>query len=224
MNAATRRFLALVVLVLAVYWFGVVLAMHVVEPAYDPLKAPLSAYVLGASGSWMTTTYFAAGVAMLCVAYGLRASLPPSAKLTAAFACYVVSAIAVMVEGLFHMDYPPPPVTLAGKVHGFAGLTYVPLLPTAVLLFSMAFRGHGDWRDKAATGVVLALSIYLLIALVPFGLVYPALFGYSGLSQRLYIVLHTTWIILAVTPMLRAEPKENNRDSRARYRKTPISP
>ena len=58
MSFMSLRTTGLVIIVAGSYWWAVFLAMHV-QPEFDPLKAPGSAYVLGAYGAWMTTTYFA---------------------------------------------------------------------------------------------------------------------------------------------------------------------
>ncbi len=200
-----RTFRLLAVLVFIAYWVVVVLAMHIVEPEFDPLRAPLSAYVLGAYGSWMTTTYFAAGAAVITLGYEVWSALPRTIRSTTAFACYVFTALSVIVQGIFPIDYPPPPHSLAGVVHAIAGISYLPLLPTAVLLFSLALREYRHWQGAMAfVVVVLALCMLVMSALVPLGIAYPGLFGLPGLTQRLSISLHTVWVVMVVALMLRA--------------------
>jgi hypothetical protein len=46
-----NRATGVIILVAASCWV-VFLAMHVLEPEFNPLKAPGSAYVLGAYGAW----------------------------------------------------------------------------------------------------------------------------------------------------------------------------
>ena len=204
MTATHRRFLGLVILALSAYWLVVVAAMHVLEPEFAPLEATLSFYVLGSYGSWMTTTFFAAGAAGLGIAYGLWSSLPRGARSTVAFACSVVGGLAVIILGLFPTDGLRPPQTLASNVHDIAGLTRAVASPTAALLFSLAFRGHRDWQSKAATGLVLALLTYVLHAMVVFGLAFPSVFPFPGLAQRLSAAVQTAWSVMAVVPMLGA--------------------
>ena len=48
----------------ALYHAVLFLSMHFLEPDFNPVRAPGSAYVVGAYGQWMTTTYFVLSAAL----------------------------------------------------------------------------------------------------------------------------------------------------------------
>jgi hypothetical protein len=73
-----RRALGLGVIGSVLYWSAVAIMMHVLEPEFSPIRTPMSAYVLGAYGVWMTTTYVMLSAALVCVGYGLATTLAPT--------------------------------------------------------------------------------------------------------------------------------------------------
>ena len=51
----SRRVLGLLILGAEAYWASVTLAMHWLEPEFDPIRTPVSAYVHGRYGTWMVS-------------------------------------------------------------------------------------------------------------------------------------------------------------------------
>ena len=121
MNIVGSRPLGLIVIGAVLYWSAVILTMHVLEPEFSTIRAPMSAYVLGAYGPWMTTTYFALCAALLGVGHGLVRTLPPTRLTRIAFSVFLISASSVLLAGLFPMDFPGPPRTSSGRLHATGG-------------------------------------------------------------------------------------------------------
>jgi hypothetical membrane protein len=116
----------------------------------------MSAYVLGAYGDWMTTTYFVWSAVLLAVGHGLVRTLSRTRLTRAALSMFLIAAAAVFLAGLFPMDFPPPIRTLSGRLHAAGGLLAFPAMAWGMLLFSLRFRRDVYW--KTISGPALALS------------------------------------------------------------------
>lgn len=117
----TGRAAGLIIFVAAVWFWSVFLSMHVLEPEFSPITAPGSAYVLGAYGAWMTTTYFALSAALLSAGFGVAVNVPASAVTRVACVAFVIAGIGAVLAGLFPMDFPGPPRTVSGRLHVLGG-------------------------------------------------------------------------------------------------------
>ena len=201
-NAATRRhpMLPLTVVGLVAYWWGVAASMHLLEPEFNPIDAPLSAYVLGNYGAWMTTTYFAAGAIMLLLAFGLRKTMPRSSSARVGTLLFCVSGCADVVMGLFPMQYPmKPPLTLHGAVHAVASLIGALTMILGSILFSRSFRNAARWKPVSTVAMVLSLLVLgvFVVGLLSFG--GPG----GGLRQRVDLALMLAWMAVVVWQWIR---------------------
>ena len=78
----TARIFRRVVLICAAYYATVGIALHFLEPEYDPRFHFMSDYAWGAYGWLMTTTFFVLGLAALTVAVGVPKCAPLIAERT----------------------------------------------------------------------------------------------------------------------------------------------
>ncbi len=193
MNLVGSRALGLMVIAAVLYWSSVALTMHVLEPEFNPIRAPMSAYVLGAYGPWMTTTYVALCAALLGVGYGLAKTLPRTRLTRTAFSVCLIAAGAVLVAGLFPMDFPPPPRTSSGRLHALAGLFAFPTMVLGAFLFSLSFRRDGYWRRISVPSLALSAGIIGVFVLAILSLL---VLGFAGYAQRLLIALLFAWMIV----------------------------
>ena len=88
----SSRTTGVLVVVAATYWWAVFLSMHILEPEYSPIRAPGSAYVLGAYGTWMTTTYFVLAAALLSSRLGLRTKVAVTVLTRMAGLAFLIAA------------------------------------------------------------------------------------------------------------------------------------
>lgn len=84
MSLISDRTFGLLVIASVVYYVLAVFAMHLLQPELDPLRVPMSPYVLGRYGPLMTTTFF-----VLCAGLGSLMALPAMA----------------IAPGLFSLDF-----------------------------------------------------------------------------------------------------------------------
>jgi hypothetical protein len=169
----------------------VFLAMHVLKPELSPIRAPGSAYVLGAYGAWMTSTYFALSAALLSAAIGLVRNHSAKAMARAACTSFVVASACVALAGVFPMDYPGPPRTFSGLLHAVGGFVGFPSWILGSALFSISLRRDRRWERLSKT--LLRLSVASLLAFGAMVLSINTL-GFGGYIQRVMVVPRSIWM------------------------------
>src|SRR5712691_10951251 len=162
MNGARSRTLGLIVIGAVLYWVAVIVMMHLLEPEFSPMKVPMSAYVLGAYGGWMTTSFFALSAALLAAGYGLLTTLPRNVLTWTAFLLFVIAALWVLVAGIFPMNSPAAPRAASGRWHALAGLFAFPAMAIGPFLFSVNFRRDPHWRRISVASLMLSGGIVAL--------------------------------------------------------------
>lgn len=100
----SSRNLGLLAIATVVYYFFVVFALHLMQPEVSPLRVPMSAYVLGAYGTLMTTTYFVHSAGLLGLGYGLIKTLPRTRLIKIAFIVTLIACAGVFVAGIFPIE------------------------------------------------------------------------------------------------------------------------
>lgn len=205
MNIASVRLLGLIVIGAVAYWASVVVAMHFVEPEFNPVRVPMSAYVRGDHGAWMTTTYFVWSTALLGAGCGLVRTLTRTRLTKAAFSIFLLAAAAVFVAGLFPMDFPPPVRTLSGRLHATGGLFAFPTMALGALLFSLSFRHDASWRKLSVPALALSAGALAVFVLAICSLL---VLGFAGYAQRVFFALLIAWMIMVGLHLTRFVPDE----------------
>src|SRR5438045_6365502 len=75
--------------------------MHVLEPGFSPIHVPMSAYVVGAYGGLMTTTFFALATALIATAFGICTTARANVVSWIGFLLFIVAAFGVVLAGIF---------------------------------------------------------------------------------------------------------------------------
>src|SRR5688572_8679744 len=100
MSAAAGRTFGLLAIASVVYYVLAVLAMHLLQPALDPLHVPMSAYVVGAYGFLMTSTFFVLCAGLSAVGFGLVQTLPRTGLTNVAVALTVIACAGFLIAGI----------------------------------------------------------------------------------------------------------------------------
>jgi hypothetical membrane protein len=174
-----------IVLVCAAYYTIVGIALHVLEPEYDPRYFPMSHYAWGTHGWLMTTTFFVLGLAIFMVAVALRHYSQSSRTARIGFGLLVVGALFVCLAGVFR-SYP---------LHDVASAVAFPSIAMAVLVLSWSFRKALGWQ--AIGTAVSVIAVVMLLALLSIILD----IGMPGLQQRLFLFLLLVWLSITVARM-----------------------
>lgn len=200
MSSVRSRALGLLIIGAVLYWAAVALAMHVLEPEFSPIRAPMSAYVLGAYGAWMTTTYVALSAALLSVGIGLATALPATALTRIGLSLFLLATTGALIAGLFPMDFPGPPRTSSGRLHALGGVLTFPAWVLGVFLFSLSVRRDHRWgRDSGSLLALSATSIGVFL----FSILSLIVLGFAGYAQRLLVVVLFIWMIIIALHMIR---------------------
>ena len=176
-----------IVFACAAYFVIVLLALHVLEPEFDPRYRFISEYVWGAYGWLMTTTFFALGLAAFIVAAGLRGIHQSSRSARLGFGVLTVGALFVCLAGVFK-DFVP---------HLVASAVAIPSIILATLLLSWSFRQAREWRAIHRATLLIALG--MLAAFVSINMH----FAMPGLLQRAFIFLFLLWLSIVVHQLVR---------------------
>jgi hypothetical membrane protein len=109
------------------YYAIVGIALHFLEPEYDPRFQFMSDYAWGPYGWLMTTTFFVLGLALVTIALGLRDVHHPSPSARTGFGLLVIGALFVCLAGVFR-GFP---------LHDVASAVGIPCLVMAALFLSL---------------------------------------------------------------------------------------
>jgi hypothetical protein len=175
------------------YCVFVAFAMHFLQPEINPLRVPMSAYVLGAYGSLITIHYFVMCASWLAVSYGLMTTLSVTRLTKIAFAIALIACVGTLLAGIFPMDYPPPLRTTSGRLHLLGGILTFPAKVVASSLFSLRIRRDCSWKRVSAVVSTLSAGIIAACVLLICSIL---VLGYGGYAQRLLMALLYSWMIV----------------------------
>ena len=195
-GARIARISQRIVFVCVAYYVIVGMALHVLEPEYDPRYRFMSEYAWGKYGWLMTTTFFVLGLAAFAVAAGLREVHQSSWSARIGFGLLVVGGLFVCLAGVFR-GFP---------LHDAAGAVGLPGITMAALLLSWSFRRAPGWQ--AIYRATLFISLGMLAGLLSI----LANIGMPGLQQRAFLFLFLLWLLVVVHRLVRVtqfEPAAN---------------
>jgi len=188
------------VIAVVLFYVTVQIAMHVLEPEFNPLRVPMSAYVLGAYGAWMTATYFVLAAGLLALAYCLATTLRRRPLTATAVIFLVIAASGALLAGSFPMDLPGGTLTSAGRLHMVGGALTFPSWILGVLLFTLSIRQDPRWQAVSAPLTVVAAGVVVAGAIMFLSV---AILGFGAYAQRLLVVLLFAWMVLAALRVIR---------------------
>jgi hypothetical protein len=169
-----------------VVWFSVtVVALHVLRPDVAPLSGGISHYANGSLGWLLRLASAVLGVGALSLLLGLALGVGPTARSWAGLAMLGLWGGAQLVTATFPIDPPGSPPTMAGAIHGLAGLSFVAAVAAAWLL-ARGYRRDAHWAAFSGHAWGFAWGL-LLAAVALYTLIEPlAGLGVGGLAQRVY--------------------------------------
>ena len=176
-----------IVLICAAYYVIVGIALHFLEPEYDPRFHFMSDYAWGAYGWLMTTTFFVLGLAVLTVAIGVRNVHQSSRSARVGFGLLVIGALFVCLAGVFR-GFP---------LHDVASAVAIPSLVMAVLFLSWSFRNAAGWQVIHPATFPIALGMFAAFVSMIVDV------GMPGLQQRAFLCLLLLWLSIVVHSLVR---------------------
>jgi hypothetical membrane protein len=177
---AARRTVTLrtVVFICAGYYILAGIALHLLEPDYDPRFQFMSDYAWGTYGWLMTTTFFVLAVAVLAVAIGIRDVHQSSRSARMGFGLLVIGTIFVCLAGVFR-GFP---------LHDIASAVAIPSLVLAAILLSWTFRKAAGWQAVYPAAFLISIGMFAALLSMVTDI------GMPGLQQRALLFLLLLWL------------------------------
>jgi hypothetical protein len=177
-----------------------VLALHLLQPGFDPLNAAVSYYVHGPFGWLLTIGLIALGIGSLCLVFDLAHSLDGRWSGTGRW-LVGVWGVGVLLGGIFRADPPgrwSEPPSLAGMIHGNAAMLAFVALPLGAFCLATAFRQDEQWRREATVlwGLAVAAGTSLIAFMASLAPVFvrPGPPILLGLSERVLLAVYAGWL------------------------------
>src|SRR5262245_2238705 len=198
----------------AVVLFVILLvALHFIEPEFEPSKRLISEYELDRYGWVMSVAFFSLGVGGLATLLSTWDSAAIRRSLIGRSWFLAISA-ALFGGGIF---YPYTPPTLASYIHGLCGAIVIVTFPIAATLYSSGLaqsqawtRGRLRWATVFVWMGLLAFAgstIVLGIWSQPADGANPHLL--IGWQNRFMILTYALWLMVVAWPV--AFPKKEQR-------------
>jgi len=207
MSTVYHRLFGLVVVAAALYWLAVVTVMHFLEPEFSPLKVPMSAYVDGTYGGWMTTSFFALATALVATAFGILRTLGRNVLACAGFLLFILAVFGVVLAGIFPGIIGGPS---SAHWHGVGSRFAFPGMAFGSLLLSFGFSFDPDWQRISVAALTLSGGVVFFLAL-SFS---PVTADLGGLVQRIFFAFLIPWLALVGIHLMRFERTDSFSESR----------
>lgn len=172
-----------------------VATLDVIHPGVDPMSTTLSKHALRPGFPWMSVAFLAHGIALACLAWGLR-RLPP--RPWAAPVALLLGGLASVLLAVFADDGPNVETT-SGHLHeAFATVAFLGVTAGGVAAV-LEQRRHPGWHGLHKVPALCAVALLGLLAL--FGLVLlvaqfvDGVHEVYGLSERLVIAAIGAWMV-----------------------------
>jgi hypothetical protein len=153
------------------------------HPGYDPLRDSVSRLALGGRGWVQVLCFVALAAGTVALARALILQVEGTGRSAAAgTTLLVVFAAATLGAAAFSLESNP-------VAHGVASVVAFVSMPVGLFMLGVAFGGVPGWAEfrRFTLGTALASSVLLLLlALAP-----------SGLSQKLFLLSWTPWLVQA---------------------------
>jgi hypothetical membrane protein len=185
LGKASRRIATIsqwIVLSCVAYYVTVGIALHFLEPEYDPRFRFMSEYAWGAYGWLMTTTFFVLGLALVTVAVGLLEFHRSSLSGRIGVGLLLVGSLGVCLAGVFREFIP----------HAAAGAVGLPSIVIATLILSWGFRRAEGWQPIHRITLLIALGMLVAFLSIVVDV------GMPGLQQRVFLGLVLLWLSVVV--------------------------
>lgn len=141
----------------------------------------MSDHANGSYGTIFRAALLLHGLGNLAMAVGLTAVFADSRSARRGAVLLGIAAIGILLGGVFSIDPPGAPRTIAGAIHSVAAAVSFPIEAGALLFFARAFRTNSTWGLFAGFTRLIAVAGLLCLAWV-FAAVW--LKGAVGLPER----------------------------------------
>ncbi len=202
---ATAARLAVFAAVTNIYYLCAGIAVHLLNPAFSPVRNYISDYAVGAYGFIYTSAYWVTVVGCLALSVALFRQLPTGMSAKVGAVLIAVFGLTYALTAIFPTEILKPgefPHGAAGGIHALAALIGWIAAFTGALLVSSAFSRRNELKRFA--GPLRALAWLMVIAFVGVIGVMASRQPVAGLAEKIFIVLREAWLLLAAVGVIRA--------------------
>ena len=203
-NSATAR-LAAFSAVTAIYYLCAGIAVHLLNPAFSPIRNYISDYAVGAHGEVYVTAYWVTVAGCLALAVALFRQLRADARAKTGAVLIAIFGLTYALTALFPTELLKPgefPHGAAGAIHAVAALVGWIASFSAALLVSGAVVRVAALR--ALAGPLRILAWLMVVAFVAVLAVMASRQPVAGLAEKIFIVFREAWLLLASISVCRA--------------------
>lgn len=186
--------IATITIVGAIYFAGIIVALHFVRADYDPVAVTTSHYAVGPYGFLMTSAFFSMSLASLALVVGLYLAMSPQTRSRFGLGLMAMWGLGVLVAMVFPIDPEGAPQTISGTIHRVNGPIAFLSVTAGTILVSLRSRQDERWRP--ISWPALALSVVMLAAFVGTFLSLQTESGLGGLTHRIQLAALVTWMLL----------------------------
>jgi hypothetical protein len=178
------------------------IALHVLDPDRSVVESTISEYALGDYGWLVSVNDIVLGVGIIAIALGLRQTLAPGKRVTAAWVFLLIVGLGFLVAAVFETDpRGAAESTTSGAIHGTAALVSALGVAIAAWLLRGVFTRDASYLHLARTqlwfAVLITLGVVVLLVLFEVG---PA-----GLIQRLLVAVMASWLFVLAANLRQVE-------------------
>jgi len=174
------------------------------DPGFDMMTEPVSALAWGPLGWVQTANFYVLGAATIAFAVGLYRDLEGRGRMGAAI-LLSISALALIVAGIFKGTPPGAEPTPSGMIHGMAFFwTFIPL-PTAFALAALRLKVERGWGAHAVYSAAMPSVVFGLVVI--YGVLGSdpgdPLFPVGGILNRVLIALAFGWVTITAARLFK---------------------
>lgn len=171
---------------------GAVVLLHVLRPDLDPVGQVMSAYANGPFGVVMTLAFYGLGLACLALGWRLRRALAGGRSARLVPVLLGVAGGGLVLAGVFEVERPLVPDTVAETIHSDASVAAFVLLVVAMVLVAVACGCDPRWHGFRPTATAIAAIAVVAAATSPLADATP----FPGVAQRVLGLAVVTWLAL----------------------------
>jgi hypothetical protein len=168
------------------------IALHLLRPDLDPVRHPLSFYLVGPWGGLLRAAYVALALSMLALGWGLYRALPGHARSAAPLLALGLAAASLCVTAFARTDLPGEDRSLEGLVHGVSAQGAFLYATTGLVLQALRMRLAPGWRASARWLLPWALACFAAVWALAVWRGLP-----RGLAQKTVVAMIVGWLCAA---------------------------
>lgn len=176
------------------FFVVVMIGLHLLDTALDPLRQATSEYAVGPYKTLMTSAFLSMTVCCPVLALGLNLGLPESGRSRIGLVLLGLFGVCTLIAALFPIEPQGWARTTTGTIHRINGAVAFLSLTIGVVLVSRRFKDDERWSSLHESARILSM-ILVAAWVATFGSIIAGL-PFVGLFQRIFLATFVIWFLL----------------------------